>query len=73
MKKNMAFTLTTFIYPLPEKIILSKNLGYELDNPRTPDEINFVLNYILPAIKWSTGGEHTQGVIGNHNCSIFGN
>ena len=51
----MAFTFTPYIYPLQESVILSPSLGYSLDNPRTPDEIDFVLNFIQPAIVWSTG------------------
>lgn len=52
---TMAFTFTPYIYPMQESVVLSTTLGYSLDNPRTPEEIHFVLNYIRPAIVWSTG------------------
>ena len=50
-----AITFTPYIYPLEERVVLSTALGYSLDNPRTQGEIDFVLNYIRPAIAWSTG------------------
>jgi hypothetical protein len=46
----MAFTLSRYIYPLQTEILLSASLGYSLDNPRTEGEIQFVLNYIKPAL-----------------------
>ena len=58
----MPFTLTPNIYPLQESVALSNSLGYSLDNPRTPDEIDFVLNYIRPAIAWSSGKAHNSSL-----------
>lgn len=49
----MALTLTKYIYPLESPLILSKQLGYSLDNPRTEDEIRFVKEYIGFALKKS--------------------
>lgn len=43
----MNFELTCFIYPLKEKISYSKNLNLYLDNPRTPDEIEFFSNLLI--------------------------
>jgi hypothetical protein len=37
------FLLTNFIYPLNEPITLSKQFDYVLDNPRTPEEISYLL------------------------------
>jgi len=42
----MNFLLTTYIYPLEEKIILSNNLGITLDNLRTQAEIEYVARYL---------------------------
>jgi hypothetical protein len=58
----MAFTLTKYIYPLKEPILLSKHLGYTLDNPRTEDEIQFVKDYIHPALK-----RHYESNMPNYN------
>jgi hypothetical protein len=43
----MNFELTRFIYPLKEKISYSKHLNLYLDNPRTPDEIEFFSNLLI--------------------------
>jgi Apea-like HEPN len=45
----MNFLTTSYVYPLPEKIILSRQLNFSLDNPRTPDEISTVKDYLLEA------------------------
>jgi len=45
----MEFLLTFYVYPLPEKMVLSKELGFCLDNPRTELEIAFVKDYLLRA------------------------
>jgi hypothetical protein len=45
----MEFLVTTFIYPLSEPIILSKKLGFKLDNPKTDYEIGGVKDYLLRA------------------------
>jgi hypothetical protein len=47
----MAFTLTKYIYPLKDKITLSQHLRYEIDNPRTEEEILFVKEYISYALQ----------------------
>jgi len=62
MKTTKAYTLSTYIYPLKEKLLISDSLGYELDNPRSQDEVDFVLNYIRPAIEKFTGGEEAAGL-----------
>jgi hypothetical protein len=46
----MAITLTKYIYPLEKEIILSKHLGYSIDNPRTEEEILLIKEYIHPAL-----------------------
>ncbi len=46
----MAITLTKYIYPIKEPIVLSKTLGYTIDNPRTKEEIQFIKDYISPAL-----------------------
>ena len=38
--------MTIYIYPLQEKILLSKTLNAYLDNPRTPEDIRTVQEYI---------------------------
>lgn len=45
----MEFLLTFFIYPLQEPLTLSSQLGFNLDNPRTDDEIETVKEYLLRA------------------------
>lgn len=45
----MNFLLTNYIYPLEEKIALSENLNFFLDNPRTDEEINAVHEYLHKA------------------------
>jgi hypothetical protein len=43
----MDFLTTLYIYPLSEKIPLSRHFNFNLDNPRTPDEILTVKRYLL--------------------------
>lgn len=45
----MNFLTTSYVYPLPEKIILSHRLNFWLDNPRTADEISTIKDYLLEA------------------------
>src|ERR1043166_3153592 len=45
----MNFLTTSYVYPLPEKTTLSRHLDFCLDNPRTPDEISTVKDYLLEA------------------------
>ncbi|MBG1260672.1 hypothetical protein [Nostoc commune] len=45
----MEFLVTTFLYPLSEPIVLSKKLGFSLDNPRTEYEIEGIRSYLLRA------------------------
>lgn len=45
----MEFLITQYIYPLQDKVVLSKNLGFWLDNPRTELEISAVSDYLLRA------------------------
>jgi hypothetical protein len=59
----MAFTFTHYIYPLQKEIVLSKALGYSLDNPRTKEEMNLVLAYLQPAINLSMGSGRNMGMI----------
>lgn len=58
----MAITLTKYIYPLKEKILLSKHLDYYIDNPRTEEEVLFVKDYVSPALK-----RHYESSMPNHN------
>jgi hypothetical protein len=46
----MAITLTKYIYPIPREVILSKHFEYSIDNPRTPEEIQYIKEYIHPAL-----------------------
>ena len=45
----MNFLTTFYVYPLPEKIILSRHLDFYLDNPRTEGELSTVKDYLLEA------------------------
>lgn len=45
----MEFLLTRYIYPIPNRITLSKRLGFCLDNPRTEFEISVVKDYLMRA------------------------
>lgn len=42
----MNFLMTSYVYPLPEKVPLSRTLNAFLDNPRTEEEVQAVANYI---------------------------
>ena len=42
--------LTKYIYPLENPIILSSELDYTLDNPRTELEIDLIKNFITPSV-----------------------
>lgn len=45
----MNILMTTYIYPLAEKMLLSEKLNAYLDNPRTDEEIEAVTGYIRRA------------------------
>lgn len=45
----MEFLITSYIYPLIEPIVLSRHLGFSLDNPRTELEVEVVKDYLLRA------------------------
>jgi len=45
----MEFLLTSYIYPLKEPLVLSRRLGFSLDNPRTELEVEVVKDYLLRA------------------------
>lgn len=45
----MNFLMTFYIYPLSEEIVLSHHLSFNLDNPRTDEEISIVKDYLLKA------------------------
>ena len=38
----MNFFVTLYVYPIKERMVLSKELGFCLDNPRTNDDIELV-------------------------------
>jgi hypothetical protein len=42
----MAFILTRYIYPIEKEILLSKELDYRLDNPRTEAEFLLIKNFV---------------------------
>lgn len=42
----MNFLMTSYVYPLPEKVPLSRTLNAFLDNPRTEEEVQAVTDYI---------------------------
>jgi hypothetical protein len=48
----MEFLLTSYIYPLKEPLVLSRRLGFSLDNPRTELETEVVKGYLLRAYEW---------------------
>ncbi len=45
--ENSPFILTNFIYPLDKSLTLSEDLDYVLDNPRTDDEIDYIVTLLL--------------------------
>lgn len=45
----MEFLLTSYIYPFKEPLVLSRRLGFSLDNPRTDLEVTVVKDYLLRA------------------------
>lgn len=47
---SSGIALTKYIYPLENPIILSSELGYVLDNPRTEQEIELIKNFIMPSV-----------------------
>lgn len=42
----MNFLLSTYFYPLPKAIILSKYLNIAFDNPRSKEEIDYIAEYL---------------------------
>ena len=42
----MTFAITKYIYPIEHEIVISKSMGYTLDNPRTKEEIDIVRGFI---------------------------
>src|ERR1700754_3727604 len=61
----MAITLTSYIYPLKAEIVLSKHLGYSIDNPRTEEEIQFIKDYIGHALRrhWEASKPHHNPIL----------
>lgn len=47
---STCIALTKYIYPLENPILLSSELGYTLDNPRTAQEIELIKNFITPSV-----------------------
>jgi len=66
----MPITLTKYIYPIEHEIVLSKSLGYSIDNPRTQEEIEFVKSYIDPALQrhYENGKPHHNPML----SAVFG-
>ncbi|WP_299584668.1 hypothetical protein [uncultured Sunxiuqinia sp.] len=56
----MTFALTKYIFPIQQEICLSNKLGFVLDNPRTPEEIAIVRNYISESIDDRDRSEQTS-------------
>ena len=60
----MPFTLSQFIYPIEQPILLSKTLKYSLDNARGAEELQILSDYLKPALEWGEflreGGSLTQ-------------
>ena len=42
----MEFLITSFTYPLKEKILFSKHFNFYLDNPRTKEEVDIVKHFL---------------------------
>jgi hypothetical protein len=59
----MNFLLTNYIYPIREKILLSKSLGIYLDNPRTDKEIEAVTKYIYQAYSTESAFQFSEEII----------
>ncbi|SEK25297.1 HEPN domain-containing protein [Parapedobacter koreensis] len=60
----MAFTLTHFIYPLKDKIILSNSMGYALDNPRSQEEENLIKEFVIKSVNWGGGNNDDNPALG---------
>src|SRR5688572_24857245 len=59
----MNFLLTNYIYPIKEKLLLSKNLEIYLDNPRTDKEIKAVTEYIIQAYSVESAFQFSEEII----------
>lgn len=57
----MSFLLTEYIYPIKEKITLSGKYNFSLDNPRTEEEIELVVNYIVKSYDFNLDPEYFMG------------
>lgn len=60
---STSLALTKYIYPLENPIILSSELGYTLDNPRTEQEIELIKNYIAPSLKAEAEKSKTENIV----------
>lgn len=47
----MTFALTKYIYPLESEIVLSKTLGFSLDNPRNDSELEIIKDFISETLE----------------------
>ena len=56
----MTFAVTKYIYPIEKEIIISEELGYILDNPRTPDEVKIVKDFISETLKDSKRDKNSR-------------
>ncbi len=57
----MSFLLTEYIYPIQEEIMLSDKYKFSLDNPRTEEEINLIVNYITKSYDFSLDSDYFMG------------
>jgi len=66
----MNFLLTNYIYPLKEKVLLSKELDIYFDNPRTDKEIHAVTQYIIQAYSIESAFQFSEEII-QHEVKEF--
>lgn len=63
---SSGIALTKYIYPLETPIILSSELGYTVDNPRTEQEIELIKNFITPSVTAEAEKSLAAGVAPAH-------
>lgn len=66
----MAFALTKYLYPIEEPIALSNHYGYQIDNPRTADEIDLVKKFVFKTLDRRDTESRVMPLIGRASYSL---
>ena len=66
----MAFTLTKYLHPIENPIVLSGHYNYVLDNPRTEDEIQLVRRFVFKTLDRRDGDRRVMPLIGRASYAL---